>query len=226
MTFALRKREEPVLEFAYRPAKLITRGVDADGVRHLIRPSHLGEMLKPFVSLDFFPKWPPFDAIVGSNLNPGVATHMFALAGSDTDEGAQGLRVGIATPLGRGSASNADLPVSMAEMPTIGCATVLLGLYGGRWSPVASPGTVTLLYVKLRRGQKWTYSPRPGQSVGWVYAADGALYANGTTVSNALAIFEDIDTSIDFVARSDVVFVVGSAVPVSPPARWQSGSMQ
>jgi hypothetical protein len=211
MMFALRKQGKRALEFAYRRTKLVTRGVDAGGVRHLVGPSHFAETLKPFVSLDFFPALPPFDASAGPAPDPEAVTHTFALAGSGTGEGAQGLRVGIATPPGRGLAPVADLPVSLAQLPTAGCATVLLGLYGGRWSPIASPGTVTLLYVKLRRGQKWTYTPRPGQSVGWVYAADGKLYANGTTVSNALAIFADIDAPIDFVAESDVGFAVGSA---------------
>jgi hypothetical protein len=69
---------------------------------------------------------------------------------------------------------------------------------------ITSPGTTTLLYVELRRGQKWTFMPAPGQTIAWAYVVGGSLRANGEVVNQALAIFDDIDAPIDFIAPSDI----------------------
>jgi hypothetical protein len=48
--------------------------------------------------------------------------------------------------------------------------------------------------------------------VAWAYAFNGTVRASGEVLDRMLAVFEDCDAPIDFVAESDVSFVVGSAV--------------
>lgn len=151
-------------------------------------------------------------------LAPGGIEWMRAAGGAWHSNGALGhgrvraLQVGLAMPPRIEVAPAESSHVPAAQVPRVEGVRVLMGHYGGQWSPLASPGATTLLYVELRRGQKWTYMPTPGHTVAWAYTIDEALLANGETVSKSLAIFEDSDGPIEFIASADVAFVLGAAV--------------
>jgi hypothetical protein len=71
---------------------------------------------------------------------------------------------------------------------------------------------MTYLAVSLKDGERWTYDPPVGHTVGWVAVHDGVLRASAPVAGGELAIFEPSEESIDFVAEGDTVFVLGSAV--------------
>jgi redox-sensitive bicupin YhaK (pirin superfamily) len=101
--------------------------------------------------------------------------------------------------------------IAPADVPRAGPVRVLLGQYGGTFSPIAAPGSATYLYVNLKKGQRWTYTPSPGHTVAWAYALEGAVRSSGHVLDKTLAVYDDSDTAIDFIAESDTGFAIGSA---------------
>jgi hypothetical protein len=63
----------------------------------------------------------------------------------------------------------------------------------------------------LKAGERWSYHPPKGHTVGWVAVLDGVLRASPPISSGEIAIFEPFDESIDFVAEGNTRFVLGSA---------------
>jgi redox-sensitive bicupin YhaK (pirin superfamily) len=102
--------------------------------------------------------------------------------------------------------------IAPADVPRVGAVRVLLGGHGGVFSPVKAPGSATYLYVELKKGERWTYSPTPGHNVAWTYAFDGAVRVGDRVLERSLAVFEESDAPIEFVAETDVGFAVASAV--------------
>jgi redox-sensitive bicupin YhaK (pirin superfamily) len=96
------------------------------------------------------------------------------------------------------------------EVPTVGPARVILGEYGGAKSPIESP-PMTYLHVKLRAGEGWSYSPPEGHDVAWVAVSEGELLTPAPITPGEIAIFERSNQSIDFEARGNTEFVLGSA---------------
>lgn len=99
------------------------------------------------------------------------------------------------------------------EVPQAGPARVLLGSHEGVTSPIEAPSPMAYLAVQLRDGEHWRYVPPAGHTVAWVAVATGALDAAGHAVgAEELVVFEESDGAIDFTARGDAHFVLGSAV--------------
>jgi redox-sensitive bicupin YhaK (pirin superfamily) len=139
----------------------------------------------------------------------GGAWHTGRMVGEQT---ARGLQLWIAMPPRFENAPPQAQYIAPADVPRLGPVRVLLGRYGGVFSPIAAPGSATYLYVELKKGQRWSFTPTPGHTVAWAYAFDGAVHSSGQLLDRTLAIFEECDAPIDFVAGSDTGFVVGSAV--------------
>jgi redox-sensitive bicupin YhaK (pirin superfamily) len=96
------------------------------------------------------------------------------------------------------------------EVPADGPVRVMLGSYGKLTSPITAPA-MTYLQVRLQAGQRWTYVPPPGHSVAWVALQQGLLYAPSAITAGEIAAFAPSEAPIDFLAREDTVFVLGSA---------------
>jgi redox-sensitive bicupin YhaK (pirin superfamily) len=126
-------------------------------------------------------------------------------------ERVRGLQLWVAMPPRFENATPETQYIPASGVPRVGPARVLLGSYGGVFSPVASPGSTTYLYVELKKGQRWTFTPTPGHTVAWAYAFDGTVRASGNALNKTLAVFADCDAPIDFVAETDVGFALGSA---------------
>jgi redox-sensitive bicupin YhaK (pirin superfamily) len=139
----------------------------------------------------------------------GGAWHTGRIIGDQT---ARGLQLWVALPLRYENAEPATQYIAPAEVPRVGPVRVLLGCYGGVFSPIASPGSMTCLHVALKKGQRWTFTPTPGHTVGWTYAFDGSVRVSDRTLERTLAVFAEGDAPIDFLGETDAVFVVGSAV--------------
>ena len=222
-----------------------TRGRAQGFATRLMSPSDLGEILKPFVFLDFFDhEGAPFTA--GLHPHSGIATLTYIAEGSvsyiDPDnvrgtvtEGGvewmlagrgmwhgggldkpgrtRGFQLWIALPpeLELGPATSVYLaPEDVAED---GPARVLLGSYGSASSPIASPAAINYLAVRLRAGESWRYKPPTSHTVLWAAIASGTVSVPDELGPGDLAAFEPSSKAVEFEARTDTEFVLGSAVP-------------
>lgn len=97
------------------------------------------------------------------------------------------------------------------DVPSDGPAHVLLGSLNGRASPICEPQPITYLHVRLREGENWRYTPPAGHDVLWISLYSGSLDAGEHVSEGELAIFEQSERSVDFVASANCGFVLGSA---------------
>jgi len=130
--------------------------------------------------------------------------------GAPEPEGVKGFQLWVALPAELENGPNASQYVLPGDVPVEGPARVILGAYGGSASPIAAP-PMTYLAVSLGPGERWTYYPAAGHSVGFAAVLDGTLYTPARVDGCELAIFEPSDSAIDFVAEGRTRFVVGSA---------------
>lgn len=98
-------------------------------------------------------------------------------------------------------------------VPAAGPARVILGSYGGATSAIRSRASMNYLHVRLKDGEAWRYQPPAGHSIAWVSPTRGALHTSEARIENEIAVFEEGQDAIDFVAQGDTEFVLGSAVP-------------
>lgn len=105
--------------------------------------------------------------------------------------------------------------VESQDMVQIGPAHVIVGNYEGAQSPVPAQEGVNYLLVTLRPGERWTYQPPVGHTIGWLALAKGAIDVGSPVDTGEMVIFESGETPIILQAmgEKDAVFVLGSAVP-------------
>lgn len=123
-----------------------------------------------------------------------------------------GVQLWIALPLARELAEPQSIYLAPSQIPQEGPARVLLGSYGGARSLIPAPAPITYLAVNLKDGERWQYTPPKGQSVAWVAVISGQLRTNEVVNAGELALFEESEGMIEFVANGDTHFVLGSAV--------------
>ena len=98
-------------------------------------------------------------------------------------------------------------------VPEDGPARVLLGSYGSASSPIASPAPINYLAVRLMAGDRWRYTPPTSHTVLWAAIASGTVSVPGELGGGDLVAFEPSSKAVEFEARTDTEFVLGSAVP-------------
>lgn len=98
------------------------------------------------------------------------------------------------------------------EVPRSGPARVLLGTYAGHTNPIPAPSDITYLAVHLKAGERWRFEPPAGHTVAWMAVGEGTLSAPTELTTGDLATLDASGQAIDFVAHTDVVFVLGSGV--------------
>lgn len=118
----------------------------------------------------------------------------------------------IALPPELENGPNASHYVLPSEVPAVGPARVILGEYQGARSPIDAP-PMTYLQVSLKSGESFRYEPPQGHTVAWAAVSEGVLEAAETIEGGELVLFAPSEQPIDFVAREDTRFVIGSAVP-------------
>ena len=123
----------------------------------------------------------------------------------------RGFQLWVALPASEENAPAQSLYLRPAQVPREGPARVLLGRYGAARSAIPAPASMTYLAVQLKDGERWRYTPPAGHTVGWVAVNAGGLDAGGPVDTGELAVFEESGQAIDFVARGDTAFVLGSA---------------
>ncbi|WP_431126318.1 pirin family protein [Variovorax paradoxus] len=127
----------------------------------------------------------------------------------------QGFQLWVALPAAEENAPAQSIYLAPSQVPREGPARVLLGRYGAAQSPIPAPAPMNYLAVQLKDGEHWRYTPPAGHTVGWVAVNAGRLDAGDASgeliVTGELAVFEESGAAIDFVARGDTDFVLGSA---------------
>ena len=118
----------------------------------------------------------------------------------------------IALPPELENGPNASRYVLPSDVPAVGPARIILGEYAGVKSPIDAP-PMTYLQVTLKDGERFRYDPPSGHTVAWVAVSDGALDAGKAIEGGELAVFARSQQAIDFAARGDTRFVLGSAAP-------------
>ncbi|NHZ36441.1 pirin family protein [Massilia sp. CCM 8692] len=101
--------------------------------------------------------------------------------------------------------------LSPQQVQSHGPARVIIGNYGDASSLIRPRAPINYLHVTLADGEQWTYTPPAGHGVAWVSVASGALQTAGTVVKREVAVFEEGEGAIDFVAQGRTEFVLGSA---------------
>jgi len=94
-----------------------------------------------------------------------------------------------------------------------GPARVLLGSYGSASSAIVAPSPINYLAVRLKAGERWRYDPPKGHTVLWTAVASGTVSVPDELRQGDLAAFEPSSEAVEFEARTDAEFVLGSAVP-------------
>lgn len=222
-----------------------TRGRAHGPVTRIVSPSDIGELIKPFVFLDYFDFKPTGHALFPMHPHSGIATITVLLSGDlryEDTTGASGVlaagsvewmragngvwhdaspaglerfhgyQVWVALPrsLENGVAQSQYLPSE--EVPHQGPARVVLGRHAGTSSRVAAPDGMNLLHVHLAPGERWRYQPPAGHDVAWTHVHRGELLVAGERLEGELAVFEASESAIEFTAKGDTDFIVGSAV--------------
>ncbi len=222
-----------------------TRGNSHGSITRLVSPSDVGELIKPFVFLDYFEIDPQRMPAIGWHPHSGIATLSLILEGQIAYEDTSGAK-GIIEPGGvewmraAGGVWHTGGPVGTAhvkgyqlwvalppEMENIasearylgrehfqshGPARVILGRLGEAASKVPAPVVMNYLDVALAKGEKWRYDPPHDHTVAWIAVHRGKLATPEIVNKGELAVFQESNGALEFEAREDTNFVLGSAV--------------
>lgn len=133
--------------------------------------------------------------------------------GGPANEGlVRGFQLWVALPPSEENAPAQSIYLAPSEVPQEGPVRVMLGRYGKAQSLIPAPSDMNYLAVHLKAGERWRYTPPAGHNVAWFAVNAGQLDVHETVDTGELVIFEESDQVIDFVAKEDSSFVLGSAV--------------
>ncbi|WP_254427750.1 pirin family protein [Stenotrophomonas bentonitica] len=133
----------------------------------------------------------------------------------------QGFQLWLALPAELENGESESRYIEAQHMRQAGPAHVIVGSHEGVKSPVPAPEGITYLLVTLKSGERWTYQPPTGYTVGWLALAKGKLNAGADTLVSGgeMVVFEqgEIPITLEAASDADAVFVLGSAVPHPHP---------
>jgi redox-sensitive bicupin YhaK (pirin superfamily) len=228
---------------ARRVVRLVT-GRRHGPINRLMSPSDIGQLIKPFVFLDYA-EVPPSETMFGIHPHSGIATLTVVLAGEMVYEdttgksgqvsagGLEWMKAGggvwhdghatgqgplkayqlwLALPASQENAPAESQYIAPQDVPREGPARVVLGQLGTSTSPIRSPPGINYLHVTLKHGEHWRYAPPAGHTVAWTSVYEGELRTPDCVAAGTLAVFNESNAAIDFVANGDTSFVLGSAI--------------
>ncbi|GGD00531.1 pirin family protein [Undibacterium terreum] len=228
-----------------RTVALRTRGQAHGAITRLVSPGDIGELIKPFVFLDYFEADAADAPKFGFHPHSGIATLTLILSGQafykettgregvigsggaewmragsgvwhtgglHGNERGKGFQLWIAMPPELELADPHSQYLEASAFQTVGPARIIIGEYEGQKSIVAAPAGMTYLDVRLKAGERWSFSPSKGHNVTWIAVHDGQVSAVERISSGELAVFEESEDEIHFEAISDTGFVLGSAI--------------
>lgn len=124
---------------------------------------------------------------------------------------ARGFQLWLALPPADENGPAHSRYLAPGDVPRHGPARVVLGSHGAATSPLATRDGINYLHVSLKGGERWTYQPPAGHTVGWVALAAGKLHVAGAVLADEIAVFDESDAALEFLAEGDADFVLGSA---------------
>ena len=133
--------------------------------------------------------------------------------GLDKTGRTRGFQLWIALPPELELGPSLSLCLAREEVQEDGPVRVLLGNHGAVSSVIESPSPINYLAVRLKPGERWRYQPPAGHTVVWIAVASGTVSVPDELRRGDLAAFEPSTEAVDFEARTDTEFVLGSAVP-------------
>ncbi|CAM2187486.1 quercetin 2,3-dioxygenase [Paraburkholderia sacchari] len=127
----------------------------------------------------------------------------------------QGFQLWLSLSAGLENSEPISRYIETSDMVQAGPAHIIIGQYDGAQSPVPAPEGINYLLVTLRAGERWTYQPPAGHTVGWLALAKGTLDAGASINAGEMVLFESGEQAIILRAsgEEDAVFVLGSAEP-------------
>ena len=141
--------------------------------------------------------------------------------GLDKTDRTRGFQLWIALPPELELGPSLSLCLAREEVQEDGPVRVLLGNHGAVSSVIDSSSPINYLAVRLQPGERWRYEPPAGHTVVWIAVASGTVSVPHELRHGDLAAFEPSTEAVDFEARTDTEFVLGSAVrtnTISPSA--------
>lgn len=123
----------------------------------------------------------------------------------------RGYQLWIALPASLELANAESQYVDPSEVPSDGRVRVLLGSYENMASTIRYTEPLTYLHVRLRDGERFTFTPPQGHDVAWLAVHQGALRTGEQTLRREMAVFAEGSAAIEIVAEGDAEFVLGSA---------------
>lgn len=130
----------------------------------------------------------------------------------DGDGRVRGFQLWVALPPELELSDAVSTYLAPDSIPKQGPVTVLLGQYGGASSVITPPSPLNYLSIRLRARERWAYALPSGHDVVWVAVSAGELELPAGARAGDMVVLSPGDT-IEFEARTDVEFVLGSAVP-------------
>jgi redox-sensitive bicupin YhaK (pirin superfamily) len=232
-------------QVAVRRIVRLVQGRRSGPINRLVSPSDIGQLIKPFVFLDYGVMPYTGGAFAGIHPHSGIATLTLAIRGGVAYEdttgksgvlapgGLEWMKAGggvwhdggvaapgplqfyqlwVALPASEENAAPESQYVAPQDVEQQGPARVLLGRLGNATSRIRAPLGINYLQVRLKNGEHWRYEPPAGHTVAWVSVYEGELQTPAIVPPETLAVFEQSDAAIDFVAKGDTSFVLGSAI--------------
>src|SRR5580692_7814041 len=217
-----------------RQIALRTRGHSHGRVTRLISPGDIGELIKPFVFLDYFDTDPATAPKFGFHPHSGIATLTLIISGQafykettgregviDTG-GVEWMRAssGVWHTGGMfGSERIKGFQLWVAMPPELELAEPESQYLGASDFHSAGPARVVAgeydgvkSDVRLEAGERWTFRPPEGHDVAWIASHQGTVSTPERISTGEFAAFEESDRPIQFEALSDTGFILGSAV--------------
>jgi redox-sensitive bicupin YhaK (pirin superfamily) len=127
------------------------------------------------------------------------------------DAGVAGFQLWLALPEQDENGPAHSQYLAPEQVLSSGPARVILGNYEGVASLIQPRAPITYLHVKLRDGEQWTYSPPAGHDVAWAAVGSGTLAVDDALLQSEVAVFDEGGGALQFTARGDTEFVLGSA---------------
>ena len=125
----------------------------------------------------------------------------------------RGFQLWIALPPELELGTSESVYLAPDVIPRDGPARVLLGSYGAAISSIKSPSPANYLAIRLKAGERWRYQPRVGHTVLWTAIGMGSVLVPDELQQGELVAFTPSTEAVEFEAKSDAEFVLGSAVP-------------
>jgi redox-sensitive bicupin YhaK (pirin superfamily) len=125
----------------------------------------------------------------------------------------RGFQLWIALPPELELGTSESIYLAPEFIPRDGPARVLLGAYGTATSSIKAPSPMNYLAVRLKAGERWSYQPPAEHTVLWTAVGMGSVLVPDELQQGELVAFRPSSAAIEFEAKSNTEFVLGSAAP-------------